>query len=424
MPGPPRSAPLARWLAAGLSLALVAACMGAPSSSPSEAPSAAAAAGTATPAATTPRPATPSATPAPKLEPIAGAWRVRKVLSPKHRSAMLPGTVFQDEAFIVTAGCDMEPCPSIEVKMMPLGRSSPVAEATLDLKGDRYVSAAQAENEGPCLNKDGERVQGGATVTSTLNLWATNARAAGSAVQSTVLMGSIDMHLTPTSIGSSAGCEPQTASYDLTGSRSRVAARNPEPELPDEPPNTAGGLATLPALSVKVSGVQIKYFPIEGDTVHELVVSMANGGVRACGAINYEWHEGDDRPAACAITGFNDVEAAIEQRTDATGKCTIIESIIKARFTIHMPRWIAPKRVPARLLAWWRDVVIFIRDHEAGHIKISRDHVKKLNARLRGAACRSADSIITKWAKQVNSEQEEYDRVEYSKPWPVPPAGY
>ena len=424
MPGPTRSAPLARWLAAGLSLALVAGCMGAPPTSPSEAPSSAAAAGSAAPANTTPRPATPSATPAPKLEPIAGVWRVRKVLSPKHRSALLPGAAFQDEAFVVTAGCDMEPCPKIEVQMMPLGRSSPVAEATLELKDGRYVSAAQAENEGPCLNKDGERVQGGATVTSTLNLWATTARAAGTAVQSTVLMGSIDMHLTPTSIGSSAGCEPQTASYDLTGSRSRVAGRNPEPELPDEPPNTAGGLTTLPALSVKVTGAQIKYFPIEGDTLHELIVSMANGGVRACGAINYEWHEGDDRPAACAITGFNDVEAAIEQRTDASGKCTITESTIKARFTIHMPRWTAPKRVPARLLAWWRDVVVFIRDHEAGHIKISRDYVKKLNARLRGAACRSADSIITKWAKQLNSTQEEYDRVEYSKPWPVPPFGY
>jgi predicted secreted Zn-dependent protease len=346
------------------------------------------------------------------------------VLSPKHRSTLLPGTVFQDEAFVVTAGCDMEPCPTIEVQMMPLGRTTPIAEAKLDLKEGRYVSAAQAENEGPCLNKDGERVQGGATVTSTLHLWATTERAAGTAVRSTVLKGSIDMHLTPTSIGSSAGCEPQTASYDLTGSRARVAARNPEPEVPDDPPNTAGGLASLPALSVKVPGVQIKYFPIEGDTIHELDVALASGGVRACGVINYEWHEGDDRPVACAVTGFNDVEAAIDERTDASGRCTIAESTIKASFTIHFPRWTAPKRVPARLLAWWRDVVVFIRDHEAGHIKISQSHVKTLNEQLRGAACRSADSIIGKWAKQLSGAQEEYDRVEYAKPWPVPPFGY
>jgi predicted secreted Zn-dependent protease len=426
MLGPTRSAPLARWLAAGLSLLLVAGCMAIPAPGPSAATASAAdSSATASPMpASTTRPADPSSTPAVKLEPIAGAWRVRKVLSPEHRSALLPGTVFQDEAFVVTADCDMEPCPTIAVKMMPLGRSSPVAEAKLELQGDRYVSAAQAENEGPCLDRDGERVQGGATVTSTLNLRATSARAAGTAVKSIVLLGSIDMHLTPTSIGSSAGCVPQVASYDLSGTRGRVATRNPDQELPDEPPNTAGGMAGLPTLSIKVSGVQIKYFPIEGDTLHELDVSLANGGVRACGVINYEWHEGDDRPAACAVTGFGDVEAAIEQRTNSAGRCTITESNIKARFTIHFPRWNAPKRVPARLLAWWRDVVVFIRDHEATHIRISRDYVKKLNARLRGAACREADAIITKWAKQLNSAQEEFDRVEYAKPWPVPPVGY
>jgi hypothetical protein len=242
MLGPTRSAPLARWLAAGLSVLLVAGCMALPERRPSAAPASAADTATASPAAASPsRPATPSATPAVKLEPIAGAWRVRKVLSPKHRSALLPGTVFQDEAFVVTADCDMEPCPTIKVQMMPLGRSSPVTTATLDLKGDRYVSAAKAENEGPCLNKDGERVQGGATVTSTLNLWATNTRAAGTAVQSTVLMGSIDMDLTPTSIGSSAGCEPQTASYELTGSRGRVAARNPRRSFPTSRPTPPAG---------------------------------------------------------------------------------------------------------------------------------------------------------------------------------------
>lgn len=423
MPGPTRSVPLARWLVAGLCVMIVAACMGTPVPTPNAIPASAAAIPLASAAPPTSRP-TPSATPDAKLEPIAGVWRVRKVLSPTDRSALLPGTIFQDEAFFVTAECDMEPCPTIEVKMMPLGRTSPITEATLERDGERYVSAARAENEGPCLNKDGERVQGGATVTSTLNLWAASVRAVGTAVQSTALMGSIDMAITPTSIGSAAGCEPQTATYDLTGSRARVAARNPEPALPDEPPNTAGGMAALPSLSVKVSGVQIKYFPIEGDTVHELDLSMANGGVRACGVINYEWHEGDERPVACAVTGFSDVEAAIQQRTDAAGACTITRSTIKARFTIHMPRWTAPKRVPARLLAWWRDVVEFIRDHEAGHVTISQDHVKTLNARLRGATCRSADSIIAKWAKQLNHAQEEFDRVEYSKPWPVPPLGY
>jgi predicted secreted Zn-dependent protease len=414
-----------RWVGTALIIVLVTGCMAAPSPPPSSAP-----AGTATvapnptgvPTASIP---TASATVPPKLQPIAGAWRVRKVLSPKNRSAVVPGAVFQDEAFYITAPCDMEPCPTIDVKMTPLGLSSPVTQASLKLDGERYISAAKAENEGPCLSKEGDRVQGGATVTSTLQLWAANVRAAGTAIETTALLGSIDMHLTPTSIGSAAGCEPQTASYDLTGQAAKVATRNVEPPIPDEQPNTAGGLATLPALGVKVAGVKIVYFPIEGDTLNELDASLSAGGVRACGPINYEWVEGDTRPVACAITGFNEVKGAIKEGLDpSSGACTVTSSSIQARFTIQFPRWTAPRRVPARLLAWWRKVVVFIRDHEAGHITISRSYVKKLNSRLRGADCAAVDSIITKWARQLNQAQEEYDRVEYAKPWPLPPLGY
>ena len=151
---------------------------------------------------------------------------------------------------------------------------------------------------------------------------------------------------------------------------------------------------------------------------------MAAGGVRACGPINYEWVEGDNRPVACVITGFNEVKGAIREGPDANGACKVTSSSVQARFTIHFPRWTSPKRVPARLLAWWRKVVVFIRDHEAGHVAISRAYVKKLNPKLRGADCAAVDSIISKWAKQLSQAQEDYDRVEYAKPWPLPPFGY
>ena len=106
-----------------------------------------------------------------------------------------------------------------------------------------------------------------------------------------------------------------TASYDLTGRLASTAGRIEPPE-PDQPPNTAGGVASLPSISVKVSGVKIVYFPIQGDTVDELIGNLARGGVRACGEINYEWNEGDDRPAACTITGFNDLDGAMDERVD------------------------------------------------------------------------------------------------------------
>jgi len=257
-----------------------------------------------------------------------------------------------------------------------------------------------------------------------MRLRAANVRVAGTAVETPRLMGSLTLDLAPTAIGTAAGCGPLTASYELSGELVSVAGSTDEPAEPDQPPNTAGGVVNLPSIGVKVPGVKIEYFAIQGDTVDELISDLARGGVRACGEINYEWNEGDDRPAACAITGFNDLDAAMDQGVDSSGACTISRAEVTPRFTIHMPRWTAPKKVPKRLLAWWRDVVVFIRDHEAGHVRISRAHVKTLNADLLGAPCRSATGIIRKWAARLSAAHEEYDRLEYAKPWPLPPFGY
>ena len=120
--------------------------------------------------------------------------------------------------------------------------------------------------------------------------------------------------------------------------------------------------------------------------------------MQSCGAINYEWHEGDARPAACTVSAFPDIEDGVDQRV-TSGSCTIARSTIRGKFAVHMPRWVAPKRVPKRLLAWWRDIVEFIRDHEAGHVDITLDHLERLNRSLVGEDCEDADTIIGRWAE-------------------------
>lgn len=417
---------LSRQVGFALTLVIIVACQGALPASPSpDAPFASTPATSTPAAAATPRAApTPTASaPVAELGPVGGIWRVRKVLALEDRSALIPGAAFDEEAYAITPDCADEPCPSIEVRMTPLGRSKPVSIATLEREGNRYVSAARAENEGPCLDEDGDAIRGGATVTSIMRLWLSTVRPEGSAVETTEIRGSLELDLAPTAIGSAAGCVRQTAAYELSGRREAVAVRDdPLPDI-DQPPNTAGGLANLPSISVKVSGAQVVYFEIEGDTVTELASSLADGGVSSCGAINYEWHEGDSRPAACAVTSFPDIEESIDQRV-SNGDCTISKSTIRAKLTVHMPRWVAPRRVPKRLLAWWRDVVEFIRDHEAGHVDISRRHVERLNKRLVGEDCSDADAIIGRWAEELSSAHGEYDRIEYELPWPEPPAGY
>ena len=398
---------------------------GSPRPSPFPSPAGAA---TATPAPAAASPAG-SPTPAPFAGPIAGAWRVRKILAPDARTALVPGSVYGDEAYDIRPTCASEPCPSIEVAVTPLGRASPRTVTTLTRHGDVYESDAEAQNDGPCINAFGDRIPGGAAVSQTLRLWLTKVRPAGTAVESTQLNGSIDLGLAPTAIGSAGGCTAQTATYDLTGKRGAVAVATSRPTSPPGGTGGTGGAAhgpqtDLPRIGVQVPGAKIDYFDIEGTTAADLVASLAQGGVDACGAINYEWHQGDQRPAACTITAFPGFERAISERTGADGSCTISRADVKASFVIHFPRWSAPKRVPSRLLAWWRDVVTFIRDHEAEHVRISREAVAKLDRSLKGADCADAPDLIQRWARALSKAQESFDRTEYARPWPQPPAGY
>ena len=175
--------------AVGLLALLVAACAGLPAAAtpesqvttgpptPSPAPSAA--------ADRTPRPsAAASPTSAAELLPIAGVWRVRKTLSAEDRSGLITDPAFDEETYSVEAGCPDEPCDSLEVTTTPLGLTSPATVIQLAREDATYASTTQPAVAASCLSSDGSRVDGGASATSTLELWIATERPAGTSVAS------------------------------------------------------------------------------------------------------------------------------------------------------------------------------------------------------------------------------------------------
>jgi predicted secreted Zn-dependent protease len=367
--------------------------------------------------------ASPSA--AAELLPIGGTWRVRKILSPKDRSGLIADRAFDEETYTVAPTCKAEPCPTIDVTTTPLGLASPARTSRLTRSGATYASKASAAESTDCTTVEGARVAGGATATTHLTVWVATERPAGTSVASTVLRGEIELDIKPTSIGQSAGCEPQTAAYDLTGRREAVAVRDPNGGTggPDLKPPKGARYVALPKLSASVPGAAVHYFSITGDTSIELVLSVARGGGKACGAIDYEWYRGDSRPSACTLTYLTDMSNAIQTRLVGS-TCKVARARVRATYAIYLPRWTAPARVPSRLLDWWRRIVNFIATHEAGHVRIGQSWIRKLNDRLSGIDCDRVDPVIQAWAKQAAAAQEAYDRSEYSKPWPQPASGY
>jgi predicted secreted Zn-dependent protease len=394
----------------------------APSIAATAAPSAPASSPAGSPAPSSPA---PSASPAAELLPIAGTWRVRKVLAQKDRTGLISERSFDQETYSIAVGCATEPCATVELTTTPLGLTSPAKTTKLTRKGAIYASGEEAPETIDCRTVDGDRVAGGATAKTTLRLWIATDRPTGTSVKLTVLKGDIELVITPTSVGESAGCEAQTASLELSGRREEVALRDPNgPTQLDLKPPRGATYVRLPKLSTPIANATVNYFGVTGDTSLELALSVARGGTKACGLIDYEWFSGDARPSACAITYMTDVDESIRTSVSASGTCRITSARFQSRYVVNMPRWTGPARVPKRLLDWWRRIINFIAVHEGGHVKIGREHIKKLNARLAGKDCTQADEIIQAWAKQHSAAQEAFDRSEYSKPWPQPAAGY
>jgi predicted secreted Zn-dependent protease len=365
-----------------------------------------------------------AASPAAELLPIGGTWRVRRVLATQDRVGLIADRMFADEAYEITPDCDQEPCLGLEVRATPLGYGEPVAMTTLRRSDATYTSTDEATTSAGCITPTGDRVAGGATARSRLSLWMTTDRATGTAVSMQALHGTIEVTLAPTSIGEAAGCEPRTVVFTLTGQREDVAVNDPSSEIPQVEPPAGAAQTNLPRLTATVSGATVDYFAVRGDTSVELAVSVAIGGGSACGSIDYEWVRGDARPSACTLTSLTDVRNAIRYAVAADGSCRITRADFKIAFTVYMPRWTSPARVPSRLVDWWRRIIDFIADHEAGHVRIGRDYIRKLNARLAGVNCDDAGGIIRTWASQHSKAQEAYDRTEYAKPWPQPAPGY
>ena len=424
----PRAATTA--ISSALIALLVAACLPTPAPTTTDAattPPTPSASGAPSPSSPPASPDVPSASPATAAEllPISGTWRVRKSLRAQDQSGLIDDPAFDEETYVVDAKCSEEPCDTLQVTTTPLGLTAPATVIDLTRNGATYGSKAQAGEGSTCVSAFGDRVDGGANTSSILRLWVATDRPAGSSVASTALHGTIDLDVQPTPIGEAAGCEPQTASFELAGRREEVAVRDPNGGLagPNTKPPAGAVMVALPRLTAKVPNAEVKYFGISGDTSIELAGSIARGGVKACGAIDYEWFRGDARPSACTLTRISDSRQSITTRNSGAS-CRITDANIRASYTIYLPRWTSPSRVPKRLLDWWRKIVDFIADHEAGHVRIGREQIRKLNARLVGKPCDDVSSIVRTWVAQHAAAQEAYDMSEYSRPWPQPARGY
>jgi predicted secreted Zn-dependent protease len=166
----------------------------------------------------------------------------------------------------------------------------------------------------------------------------------------------------------------------------------------------------LPKFSYPVAGATVKYFSIDGDTPYALLVADEAASTKACKADslacfypNYEWSLA--RPVNVA-----------------SGVCAATSIEMNYSYTIVLPNWTSPARVPAALVAWWKLVMEHIVWHESQHLAIAREYTPKIKAALWSAACTSASFMAAGRAvlDDENAAQDAFDAQQKAAGWSYP----
>lgn len=323
------------------------------------------------------------------------------------------------EYYYLTRTCPASTCDVRAVARDQFGAE--VASGLFKRSGDAYrLHIAERQTEA-CGASSAVFIGASASVTTDLSL--APQRAEGSAFVSVGISGSRTVDF-----GAASLCPSRTVAYAATGTKVQIA------EIPSEAPGPGDGSAAGPTpypggvpppnVPVRVTGATIVSYPVTGTTATALVERMATSATAFCGLIDYSWYTGDTRPVSCAKMAFA-ANPGITLVTDAsTGACRVSVSQVHWTVQIPIPHWTGPRTVPAPLAAWWKTYVAYVGKHEAGHVAIFRQWIGLLPGRLNGQPCSAAESIVDAWHQQEQAAQEAYDRREYAKPQPMPPAAF
>jgi predicted secreted Zn-dependent protease len=165
----------------------------------------------------------------------------------------------------------------------------------------------------------------------------------------------------------------------------------------------------LPRFPVSIPGVSVKYYAISGASEDALVSVMLTKGPKACAIAD---------AVACFYPKFIwNYQSRIEPRT---GVCSVTSVTLTVTYTISLPQWTGPSRVPAALAAWWKLVLDHVAWHESQHLAIAESYVPKLKQAILGGPCDQAgqDKVTSAVLARLEAAQNAFDVQQRSWTWP------
>lgn len=196
---------------------------------------------------------------------------------------------------------------------------------------------------------------------------------------------------TAASVDASPGAETAEPSEWPTPSLTQT----PTPTVTAEPtpsPTVAAhtwppSVVDLPRFPVSIPGVSVKYYAISGSSNYDLASAMMAKGPTVCGSAD---------AAGCFYPTFSwEYQGGVSWEYQvgtqpSAGVCAVTSVNFTATYTIYLPQWTGPSRVPAALVAWWKIVLDRIVWHESQHLAIARSYVPKFEEAIMGGPCDQA----------------------------------
>lgn len=191
-----------------------------------------------------------------------------------------------------------------------------------------------------------------------------------------------------------------------------LATPAPTPEPTPEPLPTPKPGAEARAKKSKVPRVRagvpgatrVQYFNVRGTSPSELLRDMKRQARKVCGQRG---------PIACVTSRPNFRPRVVQD--PATGSCRVTGVQRNLVTVAHIPRWTAPRRVPAYMAWWWKKLAKRIAWHEAQHVKIAKKHVNRFPRMVVGQPCSAIGPQVQRWSAAHQRAQNAFDRLDYPR---------
>jgi predicted secreted Zn-dependent protease len=368
---------------------IVEACGG---SAPPGSPSASAPPGGAL-GSTPPGPAAASRLPAPTAATILAVDLGHRPSGPWAVTFQVIGQPAIREVYVLAPACSAASC-DIDATIQTFG-GVPIGTGVFTFADGMYRYEADHSDTADC-NDGFEDVPDGARRVTRTSLLIAVYRTVGTSANAVDIRGTRTVTVTPRA---GNGCQAETLSYVANGEATQFASGpTATPRLPTDPRVPTIGDSFFGA------GATVDTYGVSGSTASQIVQSIQANGPWS------DWLHARAEAVTRAVPHFRFTLVT------TAGHCHVQITATPAvtyTFAITIPSWNRPKGVASATVLWWSTELTRVATHERHHVDLYRAAATRMTDAVGSSTCSNVSANLSAIAKEVNTQQCEFDLQEY-----------